>query len=265
MFRTTVLLLMTALFCVVPAYSQKAKTRPVLKPAPIKRMAFAAAQKLLADETEGNLQKQVTREIVTFTLTKLSGGQMLELYYPVTPNAHTASIKAKVTTVPGYGVWYESEAVYQEAKRPRHALEGLLPDTEAFIAQVPQLVARLEKRLRAKLDYSRASLRRLDSLIANVQGVLAPTEMDPKLFQEVLAYYGETLRRALPYSEWKTTAEVYGKNYSFQVPGMRYLMKSVNLFRVLKPGTSVMSAFYDEKVRGSSVTVAFDKDMAAAQ
>ena len=262
MFRTTALLLMTALFCVVPAYSQKAKTRPVLKPAPIKRLAFAAAQKLLAGETEGNLQKQMTREIVTFTLTKLSGGQIVELYYPVTPNA---TMKAKVTTVPGYGVWYESEAVYQEAKRPRHALEGLLPDTEAFIAQVPQLVARLEKRLRTKLDYSRASLKRLDSLVANTQGVLAPTEVDPKLFQELLAYYGETLRRALPYGEWKTTAEVYGKNYSFQVPGMRYLAKSVNQFKVLKPGTSVMSALYDEKTRGSSVTLAFDKDLAASQ
>jgi hypothetical protein len=262
LFRSTALLLMTALCCVFPAFSQHPKTRPVLKPTPIKRLAFAAAQKLLAGETEGNLQKQATREIVTFTLTKLSSGPVLELYYPVTPNA---TMKTKVVTVPGYGVWYESEAVYQESKRPRHALESVMPDSEAFIAQVPQLVARLEKRLRTKLDYSRASLRRLDSLIANVQGVLAPTETDPKLFQEVLAYYGETLRRALPYSEWKTAAEVYGKNYSFQAPGMRYLKKSINLYRMLKPGTSVMNAFFDEKVRGQSVTVAFDKDMAEAQ
>ena len=256
------MLLIVASLCAVPAYSQKAKTRPVLKPVPIKRMAFAAAQKLMAGETEGNLQKQVTREIVTFTLTKLSGGPIVELYYPVTPNA---TMKAKVTTVPGYGVWYESEAVYHEAKRPRHALEGLLPDTEAFIAQVPQLIARLEKRLRTKLNYSRASLQRLDSLVANVQGVLAPTEMDPKLFQEVLAYYGETLRRELAMTEWKIEPEVYGKNYSFQVPALRYLKKSINLFRVLKPGTSVMNAFYDEKTRGTSVTMAFDKDMTAAQ
>ncbi len=262
MFRTTTMLLIVASLCAVPAFSQKSKTRPVLKSAPIKRMAFAAAQKLLAGETEGNLQKQVTREIVTFTLTKLNGGQVVELYYPVTPNA---TMKARVTTVPGYGVWYESEAVYQEAKRPRHALESVLPDTTVFIEQVPQLVARLEKRLRTKLDYSRASLRRLDSLVANTQGVLAPTEVDPKLFQELLAYYGETLRRALPYGEWKMTPEVYGKNYTFQAPGMRYLAKSVNLFKTLKPGASVMNALYDEKVRGSSVTVAFDKDMTAAQ
>ena len=262
MFRTTTLLLIVASLCAVPAFSQKSKTRPVLKPQPIKRLAYAAAQKLLVGETEGNLQKQMTREIVTFTLTKLSSGPIVELYYPVTPNA---TLKTKVTIVPGYGVWYESEAVYQDAKRPRHALEGMLPNTETFIAEVPQLVARLEKRLHTKLDYSRASLKRLDSLIANVQGVLAPTEMDPKLFQEVLAYYGETLRRGLAMTEWKSEPEVYGKNYSFQVPGLRYLKKSINLFRVLKPGTSVMNAFYDEKVRGSSVTVAFDKDMTAAQ
>jgi hypothetical protein len=262
LFRTITLFCFAMLVCIVPAFSQKAKTRPVLKPVPIKRMPFAAAQKLLEGETEGNLQKQVTREIVTFTLTKLGNGQVLELYYPVTPNA---TLKSKVVTVPGYGVWYESEAVYLEAKRPRHALESVLPDSEAFIAQVPQLVARLEKRLGTKLDYSRASLKRLDALVARVQGVLTPTETDPKLFQELLAYYGETLRRTLPYGEWKTTSEVYGKNYTFQVPGMRYLAKSVNQFKVLKPGASVMNALYDEKVRGSSVTVAFDKDLVTAQ
>jgi hypothetical protein len=252
-----------ALWFPLPAFGQRSKNRPALKPAPIKRLAFAAAQKLLEGETEGNLQKQMTREIVTFTLTKLSGGQVIELYYPVTSNIPSARVK--MATVPGYGVWYESEAVYQEAKRPRHALDGVLPETNVFIEQVPQLVARLEKRLHTKLDYSRASLKRLDSLVAGKQGLLAPTELDDRLFQEVLAYYGEVLRRALPYGEWKATTEAYGKNYTREVPGLRYLMKSVNLFKVLKPGTSVMSAFYDEKTRGTSITVAFDKDIAAAR
>ncbi|NOT63948.1 MAG: hypothetical protein HOP19_27355 [Acidobacteria bacterium] len=263
MFRVVLSLVVMALWFPLPVFGQKSKSRPVLKPTPIKRMTFAAAQKLIEGVTEGNLQKQMTREIVTFTLTKLSGGQVIELYYSVTPNI--PSSRVKVTTVPGYGVWYENEAVYQEAKRPRHALEGLLPDTTVFIEQVPQLVARLETRLRTKLDYSRASLKRLDSLVAHTQGALAPTELNERLFQEVLAYYGEVLRRALPYGEWKATTETYGKNYTHQVPGMRYLAKSVNLFKVLKPGTSVMSAFYDEKTRGASVTTAFDKDIAAAQ
>ena len=247
----------------MPAFSQKLKLRPTLKSAPIKRLAFPAAQKLLAGETEGNLQKQVTRDILTFTLTKLATGQVLELYYPVAPNI--PSNKIKVTTVPGYGVWYESEAVFREAKRPRHALEDLIPNTNVFIEQVPQLVARLEKRLRTKLDYSRESLRRLDRHVAAVQGMLAPIETDPKLFQELTAYYGETLRRTLSYGEWKSLEERYDKSHTFAVPGVRYLAQSVNQFKLLKPGASVISAMFDEKNRGTSITLAFDKDLAAAR
>ena len=262
MLRVAVLFSVAVLSLTVPAFSQKSKTRPILKPVPTKRLNFAAAQKLLEGEAEGNLQKQMTREVVTFTLTRLNAGPIVELYYPVAPNIPSA--KVKITTVPGYGVWYESEAVYREAKRPRHALEELIPDTDTFIAEAPALVARLEKRLRVKLDYSRASLKRLDALVANVQGMLAPAETDPRLFQELLAYYGETLRRALD-AEWKATTEVYGKNYSHNVPGLRYLAKSVNQFKLLKPGSSVLSAMFDERNRGASVTLAFDKDVAAAR
>ena len=247
----------------VPAFSQKSKTRPQLKPAPTKRLTFAAAQKMLEGETEGNLQKQVTREIVTFSLTRLNSGSVIELYYPVAPNI--PSNKIKVTTVPGYGMWYESEAVYREIKRPRHALEDLIPDTKVFIEQVPALVARLEKRLHTKLDYSRTSLRRLDALVAAVQGVLAPAETDARLFQELTAYYGETLRRTLSYGEWKSLEERYDKSHTFAVPGVRYLAQSVNQFKLLKPGASVISAMFDEKNRGTSITLAFDKDLAAAR
>jgi hypothetical protein len=246
---------------VAPAFSQKAKPKAVAKPAPIQRLTFAAAQKMLEGEEEGNLQKQTTREVVTYTRTRFISGAVLELYYPVMSNV--AAGKGKVATVPGYGVWYESQAVYNDAKRPRHALEDLIPNADAFITEVPQLVARLEKRLRTKLDYSRASLKRLDALLGR-QGILAPTETDAKLFQELLAYYGETLRQTLG-GEWKPVEDRYGKSHSFNVPGLRYLMRSVNQFKLMKPGASVLNALFDEKNRGSSVTLAFDKDLAAAQ
>jgi hypothetical protein len=262
--RVVPLVVLLFVLHVPAAFSQKPKPRPTLKPAPTKRLAFAAAQQMLAGETEGNLAKQIVKERVAYSLTKLASGQVVELYYPVAPNIQTTG-KTKVSSVPGYGVWYESEAVYREAKRPRHALEDLIPNTETFITDVPQLIARLEKRLRTKLDFSRASLRRLDSLVASVQGVLSPTETDTRLFQELTAYYGETLRRTLSYSEWKPVQERFDKTNSFAVPGLRYLAPSVNQFKLLKPGASVMNALYDEKNRGSSVTIAFDKDMETAR
>lgn len=250
------------LLSVVPALSQKSRQKTVPKPAPIKRLPFAAAQKLLVGEEEGNLQKQMTRDVITYSLTRFISGQVLELYYPVTSNMPSA--KGKTAAVPGYGIWYENDAVYRESKRPRHALEDLVPNTNDFIAQVPQLITRLEKRLRARLDYSRASLRRLDALVAQTQGILAPTETDPKLFQELLAYYGETLRQALA-GEWKPVEDRYGKNFTHNVPGLRYLMKSVNQFKTIQPGVSVMNAMFDEKNRGTSVTLAFDRDLAATR
>ncbi|MBI1765036.1 MAG: hypothetical protein HYR56_26800 [Acidobacteria bacterium] len=229
-----------------------------------RRLAFAEAQKLLGEAREGDLEKLLRREQVTYTRTMLAGGQVLELFYPVVANQPgKAGSKARTTTVPGYGVLYDSLAAYNEDKRPRHALEGLIPDGNAFIAAVPQLVARLEKRLRTgRLDYSRASLRKLDSFVAAYRRNHLSSETDAGLFQELTAYYGETLRRALN-AEWQVLNERVGKTpYVHAEPNLRYTPTGAVRSLVVKPWSSVFNALYDEAQQGGAVTRAFDADAA---
>lgn len=249
-------------------FSQRAKPKPPApaKPAPVQRLAFAQAQALLAGEQEGNLNKRANFDVLTYSLTRLRSGQVLELFYPVTPNQPAKpGAKTRPATVPGYGVLFESEAVYHDSTRPRHALEDLIPDGRAFVAAVPQLVARLEKRLRGKLDYSRASLRRLDAYVANYRSNHeGATETDAQLFQELTAYYGETLRRALN-ADWHLSEERVGKTHLQTEPNLRSVAGSATHSRVLKPWSSILKVFYEEERRSGSISRAFENDFAAAQ
>lgn len=256
------------LFCNLPSFGQrpKPKTSAPAKPAPIQRLTFTQAQTFLTGEKEGNLNKRMSFDVVTYTLTQLRSGQVLELFYPVAPNQPTKpGSKARVATVPGYGILFESEAIYHDSIRPRHALEDLIPDGRAFVTTVPQLVARLEKRLRLKLDYSRASLRRLDAYVANYRSAHeGATETDAQLFQELTAYYGETLRRACG-GDWHLTEERIGKTHVQTEPNLRSHNGSATYSRVIKPWSSILKVLYEEETRSSSISRAFDTDLAAAQ
>lgn len=252
----------------VPALSQTpkaAQSKANPKPVGPRRLTFAEAQNLLGEAREGNLEKLLRREQVTYTRTTLANGQVLELFYPVITNQPSkAGGKPRTTTVPGYGVLYDSLAAYTEDKRPRHALEGLIPDGSAFVATVPQLVARLEKRLRTgRLDYSRASLRKLDSFVAAYRSNHLSSETDAGLFQELTAYYGETLRRALN-AEWQVMNERVGKTQHVQPePNLRFTPSGAVRSLVVKPWSSIFNALYDEAQKGGAVTRAFDTDIAA--
>lgn len=259
------------LLLVVPTFSQgrKPKSVPAGPPPFNKRLPFAQAQQLLAGESEGNLNKRMTFETVTYTLTRLRNGQVLELFYPVTPNQPTKpGSKARGATVPGYGVLFESEAAYQDANRPRHALEELIPDARSFVSNVPQLIARLEKRLRVgagKLDYTRASLRKLDVFVANYRSAHeVGVETNPQLFQELTAYYGETLRRALE-GEWLLSSERVSKTYVQTEPNLRVTGGYATRSRIIKPWSTMLSLLYDEDKRSTSVTKQFDAEVAAMQ
>jgi hypothetical protein len=258
---------LSLLWISAPALSQTPKTasskaKPNALGGP-RRLTFAEAQKLLGDAREGDLEKLLRRDQVTYTRTTLTSGQVLELFYPVTANQPgKAGGKPRSTTVPGYGVLYASLAAYLEDKRPRHALEGLIPDGNSFIAAVPQLVARLEKRLRTgRLDYSRASLRKLDAFVASYRRNHLSSETDTGLFQELTAYYGETLRRALN-AEWQVMNERVGKTQHVQTePNLRFTPNGGLRSQVIKPWSSVFNALYDEAEKGGAVTRAFDADV----
>jgi len=232
--------------------SQPSKTPK--RPAP-RKISFAEAQKLLANENEGNLSKQPGK----FSRTKLSGGQVLEVYYPIT--APDPRRKLRPTTVPGYGLLYESELDYKEANRVPHVLEELIPDSNKLVGEIPQLVARLEKRLRlgsGGLDYSRASLKRVDAFLAGYLRSHSTMQTDPQLFQELTAYYGETLRRAVG-GEWRVR-----KDEVFKYPEPN-IMISGGGKKEIKPWSGLISILYDEEKRGPVLTKLFDADSGAAR
>jgi hypothetical protein len=228
------------------------------KSAKSQRISYSEAQRLLASENEGNLSKTPNR----FSSTRLSDGRVLEVYYPLLIKRPGRS---KPTSVAGYGVLYESEAAFDDEKRARHMLEDLIPDGQTLIESVPQLVARLEKRLRLRggtLDYSRASLRRLDGYIKGFHRSHTTAQTNPSLFQELTAYYGETLRRAIA-GEWRVREERVGKTHIQKVPNISF--NSGGTVKEIKPWDSVNTALYDEESRGVGLTKLFDSNLAATR
>src|SRR5215475_3940844 len=208
-FQTARLSLIAALLILSPgpttinSLSQPARATKRTEP---RRISFAEAQKLLVNENEGNLEKQPG-----FSKTKLNGGQVLELYYPTTAPDPRKGLRP--TTVPGYGKLYETELAYKEANRVPHVLEDLIPDSHKMVGDIPQLVERLEKRLRlgaGQLDYSRASLKRVDAYLSGYLRSHSTMQTDPQLFQELTAYYGETLRRVVG-GEWRVHKDEVSK------------------------------------------------------
>jgi hypothetical protein len=235
--------------------------RPIKKAKPLtpRRISFAEAQRILLNQSEGNLTIQPNK----FSRTKLADGQVLEVYYPIVTRGR--SPRSRPVTVAGYGVLYESETAFKDATRPRHMLEDLIPDGRDLIADLPQLVAGLEKRLRVgsgKLDFSRASLRRIDAYIAGFHSSYTTAQTNPKLFQELTAYYGETLRRTLN-GEWRVREERVGDTHIQNEPNIAFNSDGRN--KEIKPWSSVISALYDEDKRGIGLTKVFDADLKAAK
>lgn len=231
------------------------RSQPKIKVAG-RRLSFSAARALLTGESEGNLTNQPDK----FTRTRLGNGQVLELYYPIT--TLNPARRGKTATIPGYGVLYESEAAFKETMVLRHALADLIPDGRGFLAKVPQLIARLEKRLglgAGQLDYSRQSLRRLDAYIASFHRTHTTAQTDAQLFQELTAYYGETLRRAIS-GQWRIREEKTGPAHVQAEPNIALVAS-----QEIKPWTSVLTALYDEDRRGIGLTKMFDADLKAAQ
>jgi hypothetical protein len=240
----------------INSFSQQPKSNPIQTS---RKISFAEAQKLLTNEKEGNLSNQPGK----FSRTKLRGGQVLELYYPITtPDPRR---RARAITTPGYGLLYDSELAYKENNRTRHVLEDLIPDGQKLISDIPQLVARLEKRLRlgpGKLDYSRASLKRVDAFLVGYLNSHSTMQTDPQLFQELTAYYGETLRRAAD-GQWRVRQERVSEFHVQPEPNI--LLNTFAGRKEIKPWSGLISVLYDEDKRGAALTKLFDSDMSAAR
>lgn len=210
-----------------------------------RRLAFNEAQRLLAGETEGNLANQPGR----FSRTRLASGQVLELYYPISVRA--PGRKSGRAAVAGYGLLYESEGAMKASAEPHHVLEDLIPDGRDFVANIPALTSRLEKRIGAKLDFSPASLRKVDGWLRSYQAGRTTAQTDPKVFQELTAYYGEVLRRQLN-AQWKIHDEKVHPGHIQAEPNLAAIVNGRP--REIKPWNSVISALYDEDKRGSRLS-----------
>jgi len=213
-----------------------------------RRLGFDEALRLVTGEDEGNLAKQPGR----FTRTRLKDGRIIEIFYPLTASGRSARHR-----VPGYGMLYASAEIFQEANRPRHMLEELLPNGRLFMEQIPQLITRLERRLRlapGRLELTRAGLRRVDLFLRNHHASHTTAQTDPRLFQELTAYYGETLRLALA-GQWKIDEERVSPTHRQAEPNLL-----IGKSRSLKPWSSVIRVLYDEDNRGFGLVRSFDAD-----
>jgi len=244
------ILFLSTLFFATGSYAQQ--SRPGLSP---RRISFAEAQKLLVNEKEGNLDKQVGK----FTRTRLSDGRVLEVFYPLTANS--PGRKGKALSVPGYGLLYESDAAFKETTKPRHALEDLIPDGRVFVGSVPLHVMKLEKRV-GKLDFTRSSLRRLDNLIAGYHASHTTAQTDQQTFQQVTAYYGEVLRRELK-AEWKIREVKLGLAKVQVEPNLVFVFGGKS--KEIRPWSTVLQAMSNEDSRGVRLSKLFEDELRAAQ
>jgi hypothetical protein len=227
------------------------------------RLTFEQAKSLLENDgaREGNLGKRTE----SHSLTRLGNGKVLELFYPIksstsSPRSAKAPRSASLT---GYGVLYDSETSYREAMRPRHILEELLPDGQLFVAQVPDLIARLEKRMKigkGRLDYSRATLRRVDSFVSSYRRAHSTADTDPAFFQELTAYYGEVLRQETS-GEWVVRSENIAQKQVQRVPNVAFVRDGARLER--RPWSTVLNILNNEDHRNLSLTSARDADLRA--
>lgn len=220
-----------------------------------RRVTYAEARKLLAGAPEGNLVNQPGQ----FTRTRLGDGRVLEIFYPLRAPSRQ---RGRAAVAPGYGLIYQSEAALTASSQPHHMLEDLIPDGRVFIEQIAPLVARLEKRIGARLNYSPASMRRLDGVVAGFHSSHTTAQTDPRLFQELTAYYGEALRRAVA-GEWRGRAERVDASHQQIEPNISFATDGRP--RELKPWSSVIKALYDEDNRGAKLSKLFAADLAAAQ
>ena len=239
------------------ATAQKAPSPGRNDPILSQRISFEEARRLIELEEEGNLSRQPNR----FTRTHLRSGQVVEIYYPLRVVNRTSRVQR--SAVPGYGVLYPSLAAYQEATRPRHMLEDLIPDGRVFVSQIPELIQRLEKRLRiasGRLHPTPEGLRRVDQFLRLHHATHTTAQTDPRLFQELTAFYGETLRRAVG-GEWRIEEEPVGPTYRQTEPNL--WLSGGGVPRSQKPWSSVIQALYDEDRRGAGLSRSYQTDLAA--
>ena len=257
--KPAIALTLCALIAFAPGLRAQSPATPVKTATSVRgpqRVTFDEARAMLVGEIEGNIINRPG----AYSETRLRNGRILELYYPM----GSQSSKSK-KGVAGYGVLHESTAAYEEARRPRHVLEELLPDGQTFVVQVPALVARLEKRLRistGSLDYSRGSLRKLDSYVASYRRSHTTADADPALFQELTAYYGEVLKKELS-GEWRTRSESIAQKRAQQVPNVAFQVNGTP--RELRPWSSMLDVLYNEDHRTLTITAVFAADLKAAK
>jgi hypothetical protein len=254
--RRILLAAAATLFLSFAAFSQQTQVKH-------ERLTFEQAKSLL--ESDGAREANLGKRSDGYSLTRLNTGRVLELFYPIksSPSSPRSAKAPRSASLAGYGVVYDSEASYREAMRPRHILEELLPDGQVFVAQVPDLIARLERRMKigkGRLDYSRETLRRVDSFVSSYRRAHSTADTDPAFFQELTAYYGEVLRQETS-GEWVVRSENIAQQLIQRVPNVAFVRDGARLER--RPWSTVLNVLNNEDHRNLSLTSARDADLRA--
>jgi hypothetical protein len=250
-------ILLLLVLSVPTCLAQPAAVPPRTDPTLSRRISFEEARRLVEKEEEGNLSRQTNR----FSRTRLRSGQVVEIYYPLA--VVNRAVRGQRSVVPGYGIFYPSLAAFEESTRPRHMLEDLIPDGQTFLSDILTLIERLEKRLRlapGRLEPSPAGLKRVDQFLRIYHATHTTAQTDPRLFQELTALYGETLRRAVG-GEWRIDEERVGRTHRQTEPNIS--LSGGGPPRVLKPWSSVIQALYDEDRRGAGLGRSLEADLAS--
>jgi hypothetical protein len=120
--------------------------------------------------------------------------------------------------------------IQQAAEPPEHILTGLLPAGKKFVDSIPSLIGQLPDKLkinRKSLDFSWESLTLIDQQVFSRIG--RKKCLTPELFEPLLAYAGETMRRRKN-GKWEmrlssdgTTWEPWIITDDFKFPPFSYL------------------------------------------
>jgi hypothetical protein len=101
-------------------------------------------------------------------------------------------------------------------------------------------------------------LKRVDAYLASYLRSHSTMQTDPQLFQELTAYYGETLRRTVG-GEWQVRKDQVSK---YPEPN---IIISGGGVKEIKPWSGLVTILYDEEKRGAGLTKLFDSDAEAAR
>ena len=181
--------------------------------------------KKLLDSSEWSLDIELNEQFHFYTIYKNFDGKVL-----VIPNIQGLN--------EGAGILYPSKEQYLDYLKPKHILQGRLPQKQNFINEVSSLVDELAVQLsisKEKLDKSEASIGKVEWAIGRFG---KHNCLEPEVFPCLLAYIGEVIRQQSG-DQWQMRLATDGETWEpwLVTDKSRSYQFFVELFKQLYEGT----------------------------